>query len=104
MTHGSIGAGVVLVVDRAIRQYRIVDGVESLRDQGRANRPRGVAATQSHQLTTKASWYGRLRQQIARQIKHIAQIVLLAQAGDCIAADLARFRTRQTHRPTNARV
>ena len=61
------------------RQDGVVDGLERLSDQGRANRACGIAAAELDETSAPTQRNRRRRQQVASQIEDIAQIVAMPQ-------------------------
>ena len=70
--------GVGLPLARDNRQDRIADGVEGLRDQGRADRARGVAAAEGDQAAPQARRH-RDRKEVPREVQDVLQVVLVAK-------------------------
>src|SRR4029077_8721993 len=67
------------VAGHALRQNRISYRLECLRDQGRADRARRIAAPDRQHAAAKPDRYGRIGKQIACKIDDLPRIVLLSQ-------------------------
>ena len=78
--------------------------LEGLSDQRRADCAGGVAAAQRDHASAKARRYGRRRQQIARKVDDIAQIIALAEPLYRVARHRTAIVVVQSDRAADARV
>ena len=70
-----------------MRQDGVADTLEGLGDERGADRPRGLTAAQREHAPAKARGYRRGGQQVAREVKDVLEIVLVAHARHGIGND-----------------
>ena len=83
---------------------RISNRLKRLRDQGRANRPSGVAAPDGEHVPSPPRGYGRRREQIPRKIKDVFEVIPLSQTRDHVIDHVPHFLPRKADGPTDTRM